>query len=220
LLVSFKWRNNPAIWLLWLWFLLFPLGSALTNEEVPNEIRAMSGVGLFEIFAALGCWWLWQKLGQFWAKNPSTRFAIGSLGGLVFSVVTLTYLFYTLAIAPTEIRPLFRYGFGETLAAAEEIAPPSAEICVEQTSQSYMLTLFYTRYDPAKYQDFIRNNEPPLKVIYFIPSFDRYRFNCDPTKDLKPGDVGLIRTQTGKLPIRWQIFYPNNRKAWAIVQLP
>jgi hypothetical protein len=213
-----QWHKNPPTWFLWVWLLIFPLGGALTNDIVPSEIRAMSGVALFEIIAALGTWWLWQKLSASRLNRPPLKITAISVSGLCFVLVSIVYLSYTLVIAPVENRPYFRYGFDEAQAAAEQLVAPGGKICVEQTSQSYILVLFNSRYDPAKYQTFIRNNELPVNVPYFIPRFENYQFNCDASSDLKPGDVAMVRSDSNQR-LLWQIFYPNNRKAWAVVQL-
>lgn len=41
------------LWL-WLWFLAYPLGGALTNEAVPNAPRTLAGAPVFSVLAALG----------------------------------------------------------------------------------------------------------------------------------------------------------------------
>ncbi len=47
-------RERAAHYWLWLWFLAYPLGGALTNEAIPNAPRTLAGAPAFSILAALG----------------------------------------------------------------------------------------------------------------------------------------------------------------------
>ena len=46
-------ERSSQLWL-WLWFLAYPLGGALTNEAIPNAPRTLAGAPAFSILAALG----------------------------------------------------------------------------------------------------------------------------------------------------------------------
>jgi len=210
-----NWRKQPAIWLLWLWLLIFPLGSALTAEDVPDEMRAMSGVGLFEILAAFGAWWLWQKLRGWQGAKLPLNYVAASLFALAFVVSSAAYLHFTLVSDPTHGRAYFRYGFGQALAETERQVQPGGKICLETTSQGYILALFYRQYDPARYQALARQNDPPPATPYNIKAFDKYEFNCE---ELKPGDVGLVRYPKGGATPLWQNFYPDGQTAWWIIK--
>lgn len=215
-----EWRVQPSIWLLWLWFVIFPLASALTNQDVPNEIRTIDGTGLFEILAAFGVWWLWERLKSVKLSFGRARvpYLAAALFGLVFIIAAGAYLHFTLVADPVHPRAYFRPGFAEALAEAEKRVQPGGKICVENSSQAYMLVLFSKRYDPATYQEFARRNDPPTNTGYLIKSFDKYEFNCDSPQDLRPGDVGLTRNLKGGLQPLWQTFYPDGEVAWWVVQ--
>lgn len=215
-----EWRKQPPIWLLWLWFVIFPVGSALTREDVPSEIRAMTGVGLFEILAAFGCWWLWGWLANLRWNKLRLNYIAAALFGLAFIISAGAYLHFTLAQDATKPRDFFRYGYGEALAEAQKWVQPGGKYCIEYTSQAYMLTLFYTRYDPATYQSFARQNDPPKDVSYRIDQFDKYKFDCDASKDLQPGDVGVVRFKDGGAQSVWKNFFPDLSADWTVVIPP
>ncbi len=221
LVASFSrvWRKQSSIKLLWLWLVIFPVGSALTREDVPGEIRSMSGVGLFEILAAFGCWWVWGWLNaqQKSAGRLRLSYLAATIFGLAFGVAAFAYLHFMLATDPEHPHNYFRYGYDEALVQAETRLQPGGKVCVEYTSQAYMLTLFYTRYDPATYQAFARQNDPPKDVSYRIDQFDKYKFDCDVSQELRPGDVGIVRFKDGGLRSVWKNFYPDLSPAWTVV---
>jgi 4-amino-4-deoxy-L-arabinose transferase-like glycosyltransferase len=208
-------RRQKPIWVLWLWLFVFPLGDALTREDVPDEIRAMSGVALFEILAALGVWWLWQKLAE---RAPGWRDVATVAAGGLFVLVTAYYLHYAFVLEPVQRRDYFRYGFQEALAQAQKNMPADGKICIETSSQAYILVLFHSAYDPTAYQRFARENDPTTGTSYVIPAFDRYKFNCDVANDLGEKDVGIARTPRGKFVYLWQSYYPNNTRDYAVVR--
>lgn len=232
LLLTFTrpWRSQPAIWLLWLWLLVFPLGDSFVRDEVPDEMRAITGVALFEILAAFGCWWLWNRLVSTARQKPfakNRRFYLGyllaALFALSFVLSSGAYLHYNFVSGVTYPLRFFRSGYGEALAEAEKLLPASGtgKICIEYTSQSYILALFYTRYDPATYQAFARQNDPPrLADPYLVTKFGPYQFGCEAPQGLRSnsGDIAIARFPKAGTQTLWQNFYPNGDRDWSLVR--
>ncbi|MDO8551528.1 MAG: glycosyltransferase family 39 protein [bacterium] len=59
----FKKRNLPEIKILFLWLIIYPLGSVFTDASGPQATRSFIGVIPFQIMSALGLWqlFLWLK---------------------------------------------------------------------------------------------------------------------------------------------------------------
>ncbi len=211
-----QWRRRPEIRLVWFWLLIFPLGDALTKDEVPNEVRAMTGIALFEILAAFGCYFIYVKLKQ--AGQARLLRSVSTAFWLLFGICALLYLHFTLVADPIHKRASYQYGLGETFAEAQKQAAPGAKICVEYLSQGYMQVLFHTKFDPTTYQRLPKEGRLEPNQSYFVKRFDRYEFDCEAPAGLGPGGVAIARQPApGTTPL-WQIFYPDGQVAWWVIK--
>jgi hypothetical protein len=176
----------------------------------------MTGVALFEILAAFGCWYIYVKLKAL-GRLRLVKVAAGAFW-LLFGVSTLAYLHFTLVSDPIHKRASYQYGLAETFAQAEKLAAPNAKICVEYLSQGYMQVLFHTHFDPATYQQIPKEGRLEPNESYFVKRFGRYEFDCEAPDGLAPGGVAITRIPpVGTTPL-WQIFYPDGQVAWWIVK--
>ncbi len=220
-----SWRKLSTVRLILVWLVVFPIADSLVRGEVPDEMRAQSGVGLFEIVAAFGVWWIWEKWAGVklrWPGVRSQKKILAGLFGVAMTVSVTAWLHYSFVTDPVYPLTYFRYGFGEALTEAQKRLPPGSDsrICVEYSSQAYMYALFYSRFDPATYQAYARQNDPLKQNVYVVKRFGPYEFGCDSPDGLRPGsgDVGVARFPKAGSQLLWQDFYPNGERAWVVVK--
>lgn len=136
--------------LIFAWFLIAPIPASITTG-VPHPIRTLNFLPTFQIFVALGIFTFISFI-----SNMRMKYLILSLY-LMFSIFNFLYYlnqyFVQLNFFTSEN---WQYGYKEAIAEIKRIEPNYDKIIVTNKphlDQSYMFFLFYTQYDPKKYQE-------------------------------------------------------------------
>ena len=200
-------KRKKHLILLW-WILIFPVPSSFTYESVPHAVRSICGLPVFQIIAALGLVSSFNYI-KYVRINKS-----GYKTGIKYLTTSVSILF--LAFAVYNIRYYFvRYykeypkkSFGAWSYGRKEIIQ-TAENLKDIDTYSFMgmgrqdiFVLFYTKYDPEKWQ----------KTKYF----DRYRFDCI---DKIANKRQALIVEAGKYPQHQTlqtIFFPDGRAGYEI----
>lgn len=133
--------------LIFLWFFLGPLPAAVATQT-PHAMRSYNILPTWQIFTAFGLTYLFYKL---------KSFKIVSI--ILFSLILLYslsvfYKNYFIVFPQKESQP-YQYAMGNALAFLNENRNRYQHIVVSNENnlfQSYMFYLFYTKYNPEKYQ--------------------------------------------------------------------
>ena len=178
-----NWRANVIL----LGLLLFaPLGASLTLSEF-SVVRAFFLTIPLAIIAALGFYYLFSRHRLFF---------------LLLLALYLHNVYLGLDLyfrhAKQFLAPSFNYGYKQ---AIERIKTYPAEkvIMTDVYGQPYIYYLFYTRYDPAKYQ--ANNNFIDGGVdVGFVPSVDNVEFRQFGTGDINTSKDTLFIGTNGNIP--------------------
>ena len=133
-------------YLLLLWFLIAALPGSPT-EQVPNAPRSYYFLPTYQIFSALGLYFLWSRY-----KN--------AFRGKIFLTIFLFFVFFNVFYyfqsyhlhLSKEYSQDWQYGYEEAVTEAAKRESQYEKIVFSQAlEQPYIFYLFYTKYDPQKY---------------------------------------------------------------------
>jgi len=95
----------------------------------------------------------------------------------------------------------WQYGYNKLFSDyAEEIARADKVIISDEYAQPYIFAAFYSKYDPASFQEKAVRNSPDKWGASSVSSFDKFVFKKTEEKDLAPGTL-VFATQKDKLSL-------------------
>lgn len=130
-----------------LWFLLAPFPAALATQA-PHAMRSYTFLPMWQIFSAFGIWYAFFNWKKFYFPRLVVFIAL-----VTFNLATFykNYFF----IFPREQSPSFHYALSKTIPYVLSNQDKYNKIIFSNRDnlyQSYMLFLFYSKYDPLLYQ--------------------------------------------------------------------
>ena len=179
------------------WILISVVGSALAFDDVPNMQRTLMGMPAFSILSGYGAVFVFTSFKKY---KPWGKIAIG-----FFLILVFYNFFYYLVQYYSQgrlYRPWYRQdGYKELVSQVNNLMP-SFEKAVITNRESYptIFFLFYSKYDPAKFQE--ETYRTDIRYSDHI-SFGRFEFSQEecPLKT----DV-----ETKKITGRKNILYVNS----------
>lgn len=212
-------KCNRFILIIFISFLLSPIPAAITTGT-PHPVRAIGMVLGFNIFAAVGLMFFWEKIMLF--KNLLTKFALVSIIGFSFILNVSYYLHQYYVHTPVEYGYFWQYGYKEAISYAKENEARFKNIVMTyEYDQPYIYYLFYNKIDPSWYQknwDYNKNG----RVDRFKRIIGKYEFrDIDWSKD-KNIPNALIIASPDEVPqealVIQEIRFPDGRLAFKIIE--
>lgn len=167
-----KKRSPEGIFII-VWILLSPVSSALTFDDVPNlqrtvmlypALSVLSGFGLLQVYIST------QKYKKYFKIFIASCFVV-----ILYSA---SYYFHQYFVQQVVHQPVNRQeGYEKLVTNVNLLLPKYNKAVVSGTVGSpAILFLFFSRYDPAKFQNQVSNL--PLKTVDKIDrvAFDKYSF--------------------------------------------
>jgi 4-amino-4-deoxy-L-arabinose transferase-like glycosyltransferase len=155
-------RSRRSLFLI-AWFLLFPVAASLTVEGIPHALRSSLGLPVFQILSAIGLVYLLRE-GKQWllfrfAWRGSRRFksvakavVYGSLLPLFAYPIGFHFIDY-FTDYPARSIDVWAYGWPDAFAYLRSVEQGYDRIYISGTlPHAEINLLFYTKYDPARYQ--------------------------------------------------------------------
>jgi len=180
-------------WLLIAWLLIVFIPVATTDDSIPNALRTIIAEPFYELVTALGIYeaYLLLKDKKVWLYVAGTA----TIALALFNFSRYLYLFYD--VYPFKYSEDWQYGYEQAVSYIKQNYNKYDLIVFTRTyGEPYMFTLFYLKYDPAKYQ-----NSPNLIRFeennwVWVLRFDKFYF-----PDL--GDTGthyqdIVKANPGK----------------------
>jgi 4-amino-4-deoxy-L-arabinose transferase-like glycosyltransferase len=181
-------------WLVIAWILIAIIPVSTTNDTIPNALRTVIANPMYQIISALGAYFGYLLIKQKYRKWIPTLIFISAF------VVTISiglYLYNFYMVYPIKYSRDWQYGYKQ---AVEYVQAHQAAYDKVVFSRSYgephIFMLFFTQFDPAKFQ-----NDPTLNRYedhqwIWVEHFDKYDF-----PDL--GDKGthfedIVKSNPGK----------------------
>ncbi len=148
-------KRSPFWQVLITWLLLAFVPVSTTNDSIPNALRPLIAVPIYQILTALG---LYQT--YLWLKNKSlaVQFSVWALVFIIAGVQFVMYLNNYYNIYPVKYSRDWQYGYKQAVSYIQDNQDKYDEIVFTRYyGEPHMFTLFFLKYSPLKYQ-----NDPNL----------------------------------------------------------
>lgn len=170
LVALLKLKQRKVTWLIASWLALSPLPSAIT-VDAPHATRMMQIVPAIILVLVLGWHFIWQQI-KSWSWSAQ-RIIFGILVGLyLFQIGRFGYLFFVRY--PREL-PWVLQGVDQALAWVGQ-DPSRLVIFTQPYDYPYIYVAFYTRFDPAVFQQEAIWRVPNLANLTTVEEVGRFRF--------------------------------------------
>ena len=207
-----------------LWLLLGIVPAAITKEGYrPN--RAGSLMGLWEMVAAIGFIELTVLLPFFKKISGILIFKLIIVISLLFYLNL--YFFTSSVLYPDALN----YGYRDLINKVGQQQSKYSRVIFDKGSESQVFLAFYTKMDPAVYQQISPRwwseiKDKDLLFLDMIPHYQlgKYYFkNFDQSTDLKPGNLVIIPAnkyrQDMEKDVVDQVAYPNKETAFYLLSV-
>lgn len=214
-------------WVLISWVMLAYIPVSITNDSIPHALRTLIAVPFYQLICAYGLFELHKLL----KKRKKLLILIVGLGSMILIYQFFSYLSNYYHKYPISYSRDWQYGNKQVVEYIKEHFDEYDEIVyTRHFGEPHMFTLFYTQWDPLKFQ-----NDPDLERFETfdwvrVLHFDKFYFpdlgdkgtryediaNINPSKKMlfigKPGDFPEYR------PILKTVNFLNGDKAFEIVE--
>lgn len=162
--------RSRASWLLTVWILLSPLGSALTSDDVPNLQRILFMLPPLLIIESLGFFLIVSKI---YSANLKKIF-IGFSSIIIF--VNFVFYLHQYYVHARVYNPWVRQdGYRELVNSVNKLLPKyDKAIITNRESAPTIFFLFYSKFDPAAFQ---KETKGTLMQDFDRIGFGKYEFS-------------------------------------------
>lgn len=205
-------KNIIHKWIIWGWFFIAPIPSALTRF-IPSASRILSFQPVLAILTSIGTI-------SFLSLIKNTRIKNIFISAIVIfaSFNTAYYLHYYYFNSNIRYAKEWHYGMKEVMIKVNEIQDNYSKVWFSPNAWGYIYPLFYLKYPPEKYQQ--QNHLSDLNNFGFgwVSSFDKYVFADIPLVDFKlPEDTLFIGSKDDFQKIKnplYTVYYPDGKIAF------
>ncbi len=217
---AFRKKSLNQIFLIWV--LLAPIPSAITREA-PHVLRSIFMLGGLQALVALGLWQSYSLIKNY--SNGIKRLSIGLIT-LIFLIQSALYLNNYFFVYPKNYSESWQYGYKQALdyvLSNPELSSKPLYIS-KRYGEPHIFYLFYTKYDPLKYQTnptlvrYARTNwrwVDRLDNVYFINDWE--------VKEKLKDQHGVLITAPdnypGNPPILKQFKFLDGKGAFDVVEI-
>ena len=151
------------------WLLLAPIPSAITIDA-PSSVRLYSLLPALLLLESMGAITIYRTL-------VSRKLALLAVG--VFALWNVSYFLYLLHfVTPVKYSSAWQYGYKQAILYADSLYDTAERIYLPaKYGEPYIYTLFYSKYDPAKFQAGPVERETDPTGWIHVKSFDKYIFS-------------------------------------------
>lgn len=167
-LIKFYDKHKNAFNFVLLWLLLSPLPAVLSRDQV-HAIRSLSMAIPLLIISSLGIYYAFSKFNK----------KLIQMALCLFIVVAFAYYLDSYFIhMPKRDSKLWEYGYKQIVETVAPIQNDYKAIKVQQSyAQPYIYFLFYTKYNPAKYQSEAKLKESSIGDVGQVEKLDNIYFS-------------------------------------------
>ena len=196
------------------WILIAPAASSMTYQT-PHALRALTLVIPLTLVIGYGAGLALGLLGKLGS--------LGKLGVLGLSLIlTFEFVHYLESYYihyPKRYPQAFEYGFKEMVQKLSKYEGEYNNVVItDRYDQSYILVLFYKKYDPQKYQPQAVLSPRDKFNFGTVRSFDKYQFRSIDPKEIERGSKILFIGTEEEIPkdakILDKVEFPNGKPAF------
>lgn len=216
LLFLFKF-DSKLKYILFLWIIVAPAASSLTYQT-PHAVRALSLVVPLTLVMAFGFIKLLDLI-----KPRKIRMLAGILLLLILAFEMVHYLESYYIHAPQRYPLSWEYGFSEMVSKLNKYEGDYDKVVItDRYDQPYILTLFYKKYDPSKYQPQAVLSERDKFNFGTVRNFDKYEFHTVNKDEIDKSKNTLFIVTPEEYNDQSRVFdsvsFPNGEKAFLFVK--
>lgn len=216
--------RNLKILLPWLLLAFVPV--AMTNDSIPNALRTLIAVPVYQIFTALGVYCFFKKV-----KNRKLIYMVSGIVLVLFLANISIYLKNYFIEYPARYSRDWQYGNKQVVEYLKDNQDKYDLITfTRHYGEPHIFTLFYLKYDPSKFRSSPNLDRFETYDWVRVLRFDKFYFpdlgdsgtryqdviNANPGKKIlfvgKPGDFPVDAT------VLKEIYFLNGEKAFEIVK--
>ncbi len=151
MLLFSKEYERKGKFVIFLWFLLAPIPASITTD-VPHAVRTLNFLPTFQVFIAIGA------LTLFFFLKKQRKIVGYSMGALFMCFALFNFLYYLNQYFVQQNyfnSKNWQYGYEDIISHVATEQNKHEHIVISDVvpmDQSYIFYLFYTKYDPARYQ--------------------------------------------------------------------
>lgn len=164
------------------WFLIAPIAASIT-KDAPHTNRMFSIFPILPLITAMGIFWFLNSI-----KNNKRlkNFSIAIIAFLFFINITI-YMDRYYTHFPYEEAQNWGLGYKELNKILSQKELQSQKVIISKPEESpYIFLLFYSKYNPAKYQKEAVKYPPTRDGFVNVKSFGRFEFrHIDWSKEIK-----------------------------------
>ncbi|MDD2822957.1 MAG: glycosyltransferase family 39 protein [Candidatus Daviesbacteria bacterium] len=166
-------KRFSYIRILLVWILVAPVAASLTYQT-PHALRAENMVIPLALLSGLGLGTLIEKIWQF---KMGIKYISLFLFALIITFFVTSYLHNYYVHLPKEYALEWEHGFSKMVQYVLENQDKYQKVVItDRYDQAYILVLFYSKYDPAKYQQTEKTVGDNKFGFSTISAFDKYEF--------------------------------------------
>lgn len=172
-LISFLTKNFVHKKAIFVWLLVSPIAAALTFQT-PHALRAHNMVIPLTVISGLG---LGVSVEKIWKLKKHLKFSLTTILVVVMLYFGAKFSHQYSVHLPKQYALEWEYGFSKLIPKILEKESYYKKVVVTtRYDQPYILLLFYSRYDPLKYQTSPKVEGDNQFGFSTVTSFDKYEF--------------------------------------------
>lgn len=217
-------RKDQSLKILLPWLFLAFVPVSMTNDSIPNALRTLIAVPVYQIFTTIGFVEAWQI-----AKDRKQKTVLMLFASVLFTVNFVIYLNNYFIKYPINYSRDWQYGNKQVVEYIKENQDKYDFVVFTRTyGEPHIFTLFNLKYDPAKFQNIPNLERFETFNWVRVLRFDKYYFpdlgdegtNYDDIVRENPGKKMLFIGKKGDFPeykeILERINFLNGEEAFEI----
>lgn len=210
-------RKNPLTWIILIWLGIAPVASSMTYQT-PSALRAENMVIPLILISGVGLGLLINLLS---VQRSIVKYGALCLGSVFIVFFVLKFIHQYFIHLPKQNALEWQYGFSELVPKIfDQKDQYDKTIITTRYDQPYILFLFYSKYDPLKFQQTAKSTPPDKFGFSTIESFDKFEFRA-----ISQEEIGKIKNllyvgsadEINQEKLDNVIYYPNGKEAFKIV---
>lgn len=172
LYLLFKQKDGQSLKVLLTWLLLAFVPVSMTNDSIPNALRTLIAVPVYQILTAIGFFGVWQIV-----KGKKQKMALLLSVILLFAINFYIFLNNLYVLYPVRYSRDWQYGNKQVVEYIEKHQDEyDLIVFTRHFGEPHIFTLFNLKYDPAKFQSSTNLERFETFDWVRVLRFDKYYF--------------------------------------------
>lgn len=185
LYLLFKQKDSQSLKVLLPWLLLAFVPVSMTNDSIPNALRTLIAVSVYQILTAIGFYGVWQTV-----KVKKQKMALLLSIIVLFAINFYIFLNNLYVLYPLRYSKDWQYGNKQVVEYIKNNQDKyDLIVFTRHFGEPHIFTLFNLKYDPAKFQSSMNMQRFETFDWVRVLRFDKYYFPDLGDKGTKYEDI-------------------------------